>query len=84
MKLVDLAAELVELHVRPDVALALVPEAVAFPFVAGVSPLIGLYSAIIICLLITAVIGGRPGKKSSMRRSGEESADLARRCAMSR
>ncbi|MEL7335482.1 MAG: SulP family inorganic anion transporter, partial [Planctomycetota bacterium] len=42
------------------VALALVPEAVAFAFVAGVSPLIGLYSAFFIGL-ITAVAGGRPG-----------------------
>ena len=42
------------------VALALVPEAVAFAFVAGVSPLIGLYSAFIIGL-VTAVLGGRPG-----------------------
>ena len=42
------------------VALALVPEAVAFAFVAGVSPIIGLYSAFFIGL-ITAVLGGRPG-----------------------
>ena len=42
------------------VALALVPEAIAFAFVAGVSPLIGLYSAFFMGL-ITAVIGGRPG-----------------------
>ena len=42
------------------VALALVPEAVAFSFVAGVSPLIGLYSAFFIGL-ISAVLGGRPG-----------------------
>ena len=42
------------------VAIALVPEAVAFAFVAGVEPLVGLYSAFLICL-ITAVIGGRPG-----------------------
>ncbi|MFT5522175.1 MAG: SulP family sulfate permease [Pirellulaceae bacterium] len=42
------------------VALALVPEAIAFAFVAGVSPLIGLYSAFFIGL-ITAVFGGRPG-----------------------
>jgi SulP family sulfate permease len=46
------------------VALALVPEAVAFAFVAGVSPIIGLYSAIIICL-ITSVLGGRPGMISA-------------------
>ncbi len=42
------------------VALALVPEAVAFAFVAGVPPLVGLYAAFIMCLL-TSVIGGRPG-----------------------
>ena len=42
------------------VALALVPEAIAFAFVAGVSPLIGLYSAFFIGL-IAAVFGGRPG-----------------------
>ncbi|MEO0586953.1 MAG: SulP family inorganic anion transporter, partial [Planctomycetota bacterium] len=42
------------------VALALVPEAVAFAFVAGVDPLIGLYSAFFLGL-ITAVLGGRPG-----------------------
>ncbi len=42
------------------VALALVPEAVAFAFVAGVSPVIGLYSAFFMGL-ISAVVGGRPG-----------------------
>lgn len=42
------------------VALALVPEAIAFAFVAGVSPLIGLYSAFFIGI-ITAIFGGRPG-----------------------
>lgn len=42
------------------VALALVPEAVAFAFVAGVNPLVGLYAAFLVGL-ITAVIGGRPG-----------------------
>jgi len=42
------------------VALALVPEAVAFAFVAGVHPLVGLYAAFIVGL-ITAIIGGRPG-----------------------
>lgn len=42
------------------VALALVPEAVAFAFIAGVDPVIGLYSAFFIGL-ITAIFGGRPG-----------------------
>ncbi|MBT3309112.1 MAG: SulP family inorganic anion transporter [Gammaproteobacteria bacterium] len=42
------------------VALALVPEAVAFSFVAGVDPLVGLYAAFMVGLL-AAVFGGRPG-----------------------
>jgi len=42
------------------VALALIPEAVAFAFVAGVDPLVGLYAAFMIGL-ITSIFGGRPG-----------------------
>ncbi len=42
------------------VALALVPEAVAFAFVAGVDPLVGLYGAFMMGL-ITSIFGGRPG-----------------------
>jgi SulP family sulfate permease len=42
------------------VALALVPEAIAFAMVAHVNPLVGLYAAFIMCL-ITASFGGRPG-----------------------
>lgn len=42
------------------VALALVPEAVAFAFVAGVEPLVGLYGAFIMGL-IASIFGGRPG-----------------------
>ena len=42
------------------VALALVPEAVAFAFVAGISPTVGLYGAFMMGL-VTAVFGGRPG-----------------------
>ena len=42
------------------VSLALVPEAIAFAFVAGVAPLVGLYAAFIVGL-VTAVMGGRPG-----------------------
>ena len=42
------------------VALALVPEAVAFSLIAGLSPLIGLYAAFVMGL-VTAVFGGRPG-----------------------
>ncbi len=50
----------VEVLAGLTVALALVPEAVAFAFVAGVEPLVGLYAAFIVGL-ITALIGGRPG-----------------------
>ncbi len=42
------------------VALALVPEAVAFAFVAGVDPLVGLYAAFMVGFL-AAIFGGRPG-----------------------
>jgi len=42
------------------VALALVPEAIAFALVAHVSPLVGLYAAFMVSL-ITSLIGGRPG-----------------------
>jgi SulP family sulfate permease len=42
------------------VALALVPEAIAFAFVAHVHPLTGLYAAFIVGL-VTAAFGGRPG-----------------------
>lgn len=50
----------IELLAGLTVALALVPEAVAFAFVAGVHPLVGLYAAFLVGL-ITALIGGRPG-----------------------
>ena len=42
------------------VALAMVPEAIAFSFVAGVEPLVGLYAAFFMVLL-TSIFGGRPG-----------------------
>jgi len=42
------------------VALALVPEAVAFALLAGVGPLVGLYAAFTIGI-VTSIIGGRPG-----------------------
>ena len=42
------------------VALALVPEAIAFAFIAGLSPLVGLYAAFVMGL-ITSIFGGRPG-----------------------
>ena len=64
--LTDAADPLTATRIRTEVlsgltvALALVPEAVAFAFVAGVHPLVGLYAAFLVGL-ITAVIGGRPG-----------------------
>jgi len=42
------------------VALLLVPEAIAFSFIAGVSPMVGLWSGVFVGL-ITAAFGGRPG-----------------------
>jgi len=42
------------------VALALVPEAIAFALIAGLSPLTGLYAAFVLGL-VTSVLGGRPG-----------------------
>lgn len=42
------------------VALALIPEAVAFALIAGLSPLTGLYAAFVMGL-VTSVLGGRPG-----------------------
>lgn len=42
------------------VALALVPEAVAFAFIAGIDPLVGLYGAFMMGI-VTAIFGGRPG-----------------------
>jgi SulP family sulfate permease len=46
------------------VALALVPEAVAFALIANVPPLVGLYAAFMVCL-ITSLFGGRPGMISA-------------------
>ncbi|NOQ31112.1 MAG: STAS domain-containing protein [Helicobacteraceae bacterium] len=42
------------------VAVALVPEAIAFSFIAGVSPIVGLYTAFILGL-VTSLMGGKPG-----------------------
>ncbi|PIB27202.1 sodium-independent anion transporter [Maribacter sp. 4U21] len=42
------------------VALALVPEAIAFALIPGFSPLTGLYAAFILAL-VTSILGGRPG-----------------------
>lgn len=42
------------------VAVALVPEAIAFSFIANVSPIVGLYAAFILGL-VTAIMGGKPG-----------------------
>lgn len=50
----------IEILAGLTVALALIPEAVAFAFIAGLSPLTGLYAAFVMAL-ITSIIGGRPG-----------------------
>ncbi|WP_010519623.1 SulP family inorganic anion transporter, partial [Croceivirga radicis] len=42
------------------VALALVPEAIAFALIPGFSPLTGLYAAFVMAL-VTSILGGRPG-----------------------
>lgn len=42
------------------VAMALIPEAVAFAMIAGLSPLTGLYAAFVMGL-VTSIFGGRPG-----------------------
>src|SRR5688572_16362983 len=46
------------------VALALIPEAIAFSIIAGVDPKIGLYASFSIAV-VTAVVGGRPGMISA-------------------
>ncbi|EGN76063.1 sulfate permease-like transporter, MFS superfamily [Idiomarina sp. A28L] len=46
------------------VALALIPEAIAFSIIAGVDPKVGLYASFCICVII-AFVGGRPGQISA-------------------
>jgi sulfate permease, SulP family len=50
----------IEILAGLTVAIALVPEAVAFALIAGLSPLTGLYAAFVMGL-VTALFGGRPG-----------------------
>lgn len=50
----------IEILAGLTVALALIPEAVAFSLIAGLSPLTGLYAAFVMGL-VTAILGGRPG-----------------------
>ncbi len=50
----------IEIMAGITVALALIPEAVAFALIAGLSPLTGLYAAFVMGL-VTAIFGGRPG-----------------------
>lgn len=57
-------------NIRPDilaglvVALALIPESIAFSIIAGVDPKVGLYASFCICVIM-AFIGGRPGQISA-------------------
>jgi sulfate permease, SulP family len=46
------------------VALALIPEAIAFSIIAGVDPMVGLYASFVIAVVI-AFVGGRPGMISA-------------------
>lgn len=46
------------------VALALIPEAIAFSLIAGVDPMVGLYASFCIAIVI-AIVGGRPGMISA-------------------
>lgn len=46
------------------VALALIPEAIAFSIIAGVDPMVGLYASFCIAIVI-AFVGGRPGMISA-------------------
>jgi SulP family sulfate permease len=46
------------------VAVALIPEAIAFSILAGVSPMVGLYASFCIAI-VTAIAGGRPGMISA-------------------
>jgi SulP family sulfate permease len=46
------------------VALALIPEAIAFSIIAGVDPKVGLYASFCIAVVI-AIVGGRPGMISA-------------------
>src|SRR5690554_3725958 len=48
----------------PVVALALIPEAIAFSIIAGVDPKVGLYASFCIAVVI-AFVGGRPGMISA-------------------
>ena len=50
----------IEILAGVTVSLALIPEAVAFAMIAGLSPLTGLYAAFMVGL-VTSIIGGRPG-----------------------
>lgn len=46
------------------VALALIPEAIAFSIIAGVDPKVGLYASFCIAVIIS-IVGGRPGMISA-------------------
>ena len=50
----------IEILAGLTVALALIPEAVAFAMIAELSPLTGIYAAFVMCF-VTSILGGRPG-----------------------
>ena len=63
------------------VAMALIPEAVAFALIAGLSPLTGLYAAFVVGLT-ASVLGGRPGMISGATGAVAVVIDFAERCVV--
>jgi len=69
--LIDVKSEFFNSNIKNDilsglvVALVLIPEAIVFSVIAGVSPIIGLYTAFILGI-ITALIGGKSGVISGL------------------
>ena len=62
------------------VALALIPEAIAFSIIAGVDPKVGLYASFAICVII-AFTGGRSGMVSAATGAMASMAARTRWCA---
>ena len=57
---VDVSGVVTQMLAGVTVSLAMVPESLAFTFVAGVSPIVGLHAAALMCL-VTAALGAQPG-----------------------
>ncbi len=69
--MLDIKSEFLNSNIKNDilsgfvVALVLIPEAIVFSVIAGVSPVVGLYTAFILGI-ITALIGGKAGVISGL------------------